>query len=113
MTPSKAQTNAAAAAAQTALISAANAAFIVEADKVIATAVTQGKFRVLLHPSKYVNFADICSYYQNLGYIVGTDPCPTFTFGPAQLFGYFWDQYWNNTCMCWCPKPCRVFISWK
>lgn len=116
-TPNKATVNAAALAAQLALKNAANAAFIADADIVIAEVEAQGKFKVKLPVLKPASMKDIATYYQALGYGAFYDQCSEWNEpmwpGPwSYPFGYFssFYPYWH---ICNCKQQCYITISWR
>jgi hypothetical protein len=117
-TPTKDTVNAAALAAQDALRIAANAAFVVDADNIIASAVAQGQFEVSLPVRSPASMLDISTYYQGLGYFASYDQCSywgqviwmnpytSYPFGGISS----WYPYWN---VCKCRTQCNIKISWK
>lgn len=110
-TPNKATVNATTTADKAAIVAAANDQFIADADLAIASAAELGKFKVSLIPSVNVDIATIVEYYTNLGYAVGSPTYPPYQ--PAQLFGYFWVNYWNGVRNYFSSKNTRIIISWN
>lgn len=122
-TPTAAAANAAALATMTALVTAANTAWINDANTVIENAMNvQGKFFVTLTITKHVSIHDIVVYFRNLGYHVhvpinqhefsGFDFLGGWSFGP--FFPYEWYipfLYERNFCNC--KNPCALVISWQ
>ena len=109
-------TNAAAAAARTALQTTADDNFIAAADAAIADKASQGHYLVALDLFENVNLQNIVTYYQNLGFIVSAPYPPNVGEQPAQLFGEFWTAYWRNQTFWFTingfPRPKTIFISW-
>lgn len=126
-TPTQAEANAAAIATMTALVTAANTAWINNANTIINNLINvQGKFSVGLTITPHVSIHDIVVYFSNLGYQVYVPP-QQHEFS-AYYFGggwtnfstnvYFcgnnwWNAYWNERNFCNCKNPCRVIISWQ
>lgn len=115
-TPPAFQTTAASTAAQVALVDAANALFIKNADLAIADKKSQGLYLVRLSLYEHVNLQYIVTYYQNFGYVVGAPLPSTIGNQPSDLFGSFWQDYWQNTTFFFAiygfGQPTEIFISW-
>jgi len=124
-TPTKAQSNAAAAASMDAIVTAANVQWQDSATQAIAQAVAQGKFSVGLYMTPRVSIHDIIQYFRALGYQIFVPPADhEFS---AYYFGYGWfglapDIYydgfdWVGWCkeknFCTCKNACHVIISWR
>lgn len=105
-----------------ALQSAADASFVSDAGDAILQAIALGHFLVTLTTDKNCNLQVIHDYFVALGYAVaypglgmkaGPQPFqPDGLFQPADLFGVFWFQYWQNHV----PNlhnPCRITLSWR
>lgn len=116
-TPTQAVVYAAALAAHIALKDAANAAFIADADAIIAAAAAKGKWSVGLPVLKPASFSDIAKYYMDLGYGVQFDQCTGWqipwdgqfpTQYPYGSFSSFYSFYY----ICGCKIPCNMIISW-
>ncbi len=100
--------------AEDALVAAANAKFIVDADQQIQAAIAQGRTEISITAFGYVKPHDIFKYYTNLGYNVDF---PDFrqgdAFQPVDLFGQFWIEYWNHTLLPpFAKNPVRILINW-
>lgn len=101
-------------AALAALKAADNANFIVDADKQITDAIALGKSEISATTFGDCDILDIFNYYANLGYhIEFPDLIQGQKFQPADLFGEFWIEFWNNTLI---PhnqmNPVRIIIRW-
>ena len=110
------QANADALAALAALETAANQRFIDAADAQILEAVDQGKmFATCITFEENANPKTIFDYYAALGYKISFPDFPLHDLSqqPAQLFGEFWINFWNNGMV---PsnmkKPIRIIIGW-
>lgn len=94
----------------------ANAKFIKAADIAIADAVSRGLFLVRLTLFEDVGLQYIVTYYQNLGYIVSAPLPPNVGEQPAQLFGQFWVDYWENPTFYFTqsglPMVTEIYITW-
>lgn len=115
-TPTKSQAQTDAQTAEDALVAAANQLFIDNTDVAIEAAIDQGEFFV--NSAAYDHNVDpraIFDYYTNLGYSVSFPDYPqNLALQPAQLFGEFWINYWNNNLVPNLKKyPIRFLISWK
>lgn len=116
-TPTQATVYADALAAHTALKDAANAAFVADADNIIAAVAAQGKYSVSLPVLKPASFSDIAQYYMNLGYGVQFDQCSGWQ---APWAGQFPTQYpygdfssfYSFFYVCSCKLQCKMTISW-
>lgn len=118
-TPDQPTVNAAAQAAQDAIRTAANSAFIADSDIVIQEMVAQGKFAVSLPAIKPASMKDIATYYRNLGYGVTYEWCSDwgcefqypfqYPFYPDYPF-YAYYAFWQ---VCTCKQHCKITISWK
>lgn len=99
-----------------AIIVAANNSFIAAADTAIADAASRGLHLVRLSLFDNVNLQDIVHYYQNLGYIVAAPLPPNVGEQPAQLFGQFWEAFWENPTFYFSingfPAITEIYISW-
>jgi hypothetical protein len=125
-TPTQAESNAAAKAAMTAIVTAANARWESDATNAIAAAVAQGKFEVGLVITKHVSIHDIVMYFNGLGYAVFVPPIShefnAYYFGGG-WYGLWtnvyydgfnwWNEWWNCRNFCSCKQPCTVVISWR
>lgn len=113
-TPSKAASNAASTTDLAALQADANARFIADANVLIDEATAQGKFFVYMTSFQYVDLEYINTYFFNLGYRVSF-PDANLTHGqPAELFGEFWDQFWqHNGVPPHLKNPTRVGLNWR
>lgn len=103
-------------AAKTALTTAADNAFIADADAQILKAIDQGVYFVHCKAFSEIDVQAIATYYANLGYAISF---PDFQAdllqvqGPAALFGQFWTNFWNNSNVPQGIKmPLRIIISW-
>lgn len=98
------------------LIVADNANFIAQVDVQIQEAIALGRFQISATTFGNVHPRDIVKYYGNLGYwIVFPDLIQGPNFQPADLFGEFWVNFWDNTLT---PlfkqrKPVRMVIGWS
>lgn len=112
----KSQAQTEAEAAQAALEATAAQLFIDAADAQIQEAIDQGKYFVnCLTHDENVDPKTIFDYYTNLGYGVSFPDYPqNLALQPAQLFGEFWINYWQNNLVPRVKKyPLRFLISWK
>jgi hypothetical protein len=95
---------------------AANASFIAAADLIIADASSRGLHLVRVTLFENVNLQDIVTYYQNLGYVVAAPLPPNVGEQPAQLFGEFWESFWENPTFYFSingfPAIREIYISW-
>jgi len=115
-TPTKSQAEADAQAAHDDLVEAACDLFIENTDLAIEAAIDQGVFFVNTSAfDKNVDPKVIFDYYTNLGYGVSFPDYPqNLMLQPAQLFGEFWINYWQNNLVPAAQKyPLRFLISWK
>jgi len=116
-TPPASTVNANATAAQTAIMSDAEATFIAAADIAIADSASRGLFQVRLTLNDYVNLQTIVTYYQNLGYVVAAPLPPNVGEQPAQMFGEFWEAFWQNPTFFFTingfPKITEIYINWS
>jgi hypothetical protein len=109
-------TNTNATAAQTALQDAANANFIAAADAAIADSASRGLYLVRVTLFENVNLQTIVTYYQDLGYLVSAPLPPNIGEQPSQLFGEFWEAFWNNQALFFTINGfstiTEIYISW-
>lgn len=113
-TQTKDQALAASNAALAALTSAANARFIAEADAVILEREAQGEKYVKLALIPHSNFTDLVEYYRSYGYLVAPPQLKDWQAGqPAQLFGPYWEAYWNKTPIYYDVMPTHIIIAWE
>lgn len=110
------QANSDALIAHTALVAAANQRFIDAADIQIQEAIVQGKYWVNCETfEENIDPKALFDYYAALGYKVSF---PDFTAHdlsqqPAQLFGEFWINFWNNGLIPSSTKlPLRIILGW-
>lgn len=101
-------------AQQTAIQTAADAIFIAAADAAIANAINFGKFTTTVSTFKGVNIQTVYYYYANLGYGVSFPDVPNNLYAnPAELFGFFLDQYYNNyIASLRLSNPLRITLYW-
>jgi hypothetical protein len=102
--------------AHDALVAAANARFIAAADIQITEAIARGVF--FANCETFETDIDpklIYDYYAALGYKISFPDLPLHDLSqqPAQLFGEFWINFWNNGLV---PKnmkhPIRIIFAW-
>jgi len=116
-TPTQATVYADALAAHAALKDTANAAFIADADTIIAAAVLRGKYKVTLPVLAPASFSDIAKYYMDLGYGVEFDQCSGWQIPwngqyPTQYpYGSF-SSFYSFFYVCSCKLQCKMIISW-
>lgn len=109
-TPTKDQAYADAVTAYTAIVDAATTQWEADATLMIQNAITLGQFNVTLETGPNVSMNDVQTYFTNLGYKVWI---PRYFRGqPAQLFGYFYEAYWEQKNICHCQAPCSITIVW-
>lgn len=102
--------------AQLATLQAAdNAIFIAAADVQITQAIALGQNYIATTTWGNVNTKDIFTHYHDLGYNCWFPDEPlSHGLVPAQMFGEFWEAFWNNTLFLANVKnPCRMIISWQ
>jgi hypothetical protein len=101
--------------ADAALVATANANFIAAVDAQIVQAIALGKFQVSATTFVNVHPRVIAQYYSNLGYWVQfPDLVQGPNFQPADLFGEYWVDFWNNTLFPFFgSKPARMVIGWS
>jgi hypothetical protein len=111
--------------------------FIVQSDLLIANAIAHDKLNCTLTLTKGVSASNVSKYYQDLGYSAlvgmqdnyGYDSISVNSPGvgyqnddynldqPADLFGYFYDQYWlgnpSTKQICDGIKPLYIYLSWQ
>lgn len=99
-----------------ALVAAANQRFIDDADAQIQEAIAQGKFFVNCTTfDANIDPKAIFDYYAALGYGVSFPDYSHHDLSqqPAQLFGAFWSNFWNNELVPAGMKlPLRIVIGW-
>lgn len=115
--PNAATANATSVADRTALQAAANANFISDSALAIANATSQGLFSVTLTTNENCNIVTLQTYFIGLGYQVAYpdrwNQDPQWWWGPAGLFGFWWDQYWlRDGIPPWARNPVRMKIIW-
>lgn len=98
-----------------ALQAADNAIFVANTDFQIAGAIALGLYQTAVLTWGNVDPKYAFNYYTNLGYkVILPDMSTTMTPNPAQLFGFFWEEFWNNQFVLLDLKnPVRMLISWK
>lgn len=98
-------------------VAAANQRFIDAADAQIQEAIDQGRFWVNCTTFEYdINPQTVFQHYADLGYKVSFPDFTTHDFSqqPAQLFGEFWINFWNNENVPANTKiPLRIVIGWR
>lgn len=98
------------------LVAAANARFIADADVQIQEAIAQGKFWINCTTFEAdLDPKAVFDYYAGLGYSVAFPDYSHHDLSqqPAQLFGAFWTNFWNNELVPKCLKvPLRIVIGW-
>lgn len=102
--------------AQLAILTAAdNTIFIAAADQQIAQAIDLGQYQISATTWGHVRTRDIYDHYHDLGYLIYFPDEPlSHNISPSELFGTFWEAWWNNTLFLANVKaPCRIIISWK
>jgi hypothetical protein len=115
-TPPASTVNATATAASTSIMTAIDNSFIAMADQAIADSASRGLFMVRLHLLDGMTLINVVNYYQNLGYVVAAPLPPNVGQQPSNLFGAFWQQYWENPTFffelngLYIPK--EIYISW-
>lgn len=113
-TQTKDQAQAASDAAKAALVAAANAQFIAEADAIILQREAQGEKFVKLALVPNSNLSDIIEYYKGYGYAVAPPKATQWQAGqPANLFGWFWEAYWNQNLALIDVESRTIIISWQ
>lgn len=99
-----------------ALVAAANQRFIDDADAQILEAIDQGKFWINCTTFEAdLDPQEIFDYYANLGYSIAFPDYSHHDLSqqPAQLFGAFWTNFWNNAQVPSGMKlPLRIVIGW-
>jgi hypothetical protein len=86
--------------------------FINAADLQILQATQLGKFEVLCVTYERINVKAIITYYQALGYKI-YNPETYNQNQPAELFGFFWEEFWNSVIPFYDKrKPLRIIIGW-
>lgn len=115
MSISEAAAKSASDAAKAALVAADNAIFITGADAQINQAIDLGQNYISATTWGNVSAKDIFMHYHDLGYTVWFPDEPlSHGLVPAQLFGEFWEAFWNNTLfLANTRNPCRMIISWQ
>jgi hypothetical protein len=116
--PSAIDAQAASALAKLMLQMEADTQFISQAAQAITNAENQGTFFVVLTTFENCNIMYLQNYLISLGYTISY---PQFgnpnisPFNPAQLFGWAWNNYWNNNEIVNQPyrNPVRMKIVWK
>lgn len=99
------------------LVAAANQRFIDAADAQIQEAIDQGRFFV--NCTSFEADLDpkaVFDYYAGLGYQVAFPDYTSHDLSqqPAQLFGEFWINFWNNDLVPAGMKlPLRIVIGWR
>lgn len=95
--------------------------FIANVATQTATAYTLGKNEITATTNKNVNLTNIYLYYTTLGYSVYFPDYANLHAGiwpgtynqPADLFGWFWVDYWANKINLFGIKnPARITLSW-
>lgn len=110
----KAQANTDANTAKTTIMSTADQNFINAADLQILQAVALGKFQILCISYDRIDMKAIIAYYQGLGYKIYNPEAYLNQAQPAELFGFFWDDFWNSVYpFSFRKKPIRLIINWK
>lgn len=104
--------------AHQALVDAANARFIAAADVQIQEAIDQGKYWIqCITFEQDLDPKYIFDYYATQeGYNVAFPDYSHHDLSqqPAQLFGEFWNNFWNNERVPRCLKtPLRIVIGWR
>ena len=105
-------------AARIILQAQADGQFLSQAAQAITNAEDQGVYFVVLTTFENCNIRTLQAYLQSLGYVISY---PEFQnpnlspWNPAQLFGWAWDNYWNNNEVVDQPirNPARMKMSWK
>jgi hypothetical protein len=100
-----------------ALETTANAQFIAQATEAIANATTNGLFSVTLTTFMNCNIVELQNYFISLGYQVAYpdrwNNYPSWWWGPAELFGFWWYDYWlRNGTPPFLYNPVRMKIIW-
>lgn len=116
--PNRSTANSDALANQALIVSAADQVFIDDATIAILDAIDLGKFEVYLTTSEPQNVQTLHDYFVSLGYMVGypglgMKPGSFISqFEPAQLFGQYWEMFWQHS---FPPlkNPTRMVISWR
>jgi len=115
-TPTKTQANAASTAAQNAIETAALNQFIADIDQLIETAESEGLFKVNINMAPNVDPKAVFDYFTGLGYTVTFvntfNPANSPSNNPAQLFGQFLIDFFNNFGLRNPTTVYRVVISW-
>jgi hypothetical protein len=116
-TPTKSQANAASTATQTAIGTAAFNQFISDINQLIATAETQGLFQVNINMAPNVDPEEVFNYFTGLGYTVSFvntfNPANSPSNNPAQLFGQFLVDFFNNFNLSNPATVYRVVVAWN
>lgn len=115
MSESASAANAASQTALTAIQVAANTQFYANVDAQIAQAQAQGLFEINATTSQNVDLPTVFNYYVALGYAVYFPDYPaSLDNQPQQLFGQYWEAYWNNILsLVPLKNPARINISWQ
>ncbi len=122
-TPTAAAAQAASMATLTALVNAANLAWINDANTIITNAMNvQGKSFVSLAVTKHVSIHDIVVYFRALGYFIHVPNVDHQFYGLDFLGGWDYGQYYEYAWFvpfsyqrnfCNCKNNCKLVISWK
>lgn len=115
MSLTKTQAELDAQAALDALVAADNALFIAAIDAQILEAIDLGHFYVSSTTWGNVDAKTIFEYYVALGYFVYFPDFPQCqNWSPSNLFGPFWEAFWNHTLFPRTAKnPIRLIIAFK
>ncbi len=116
-TPNATTVNTTATTAQTAIMTAVDNAWIAAADIAVADAASRGLFMVRLSIDvDNLNLQAIVAYYEGLGYIVSAPLPPNVGQQPSNLFGSFWQEFWQNPTFFFTLNgifiPKEIYLSW-
>lgn len=101
---------------------ASDAIFIANVAIQVATADTLGQNAITATTNKNINLTNIYMYYVTLGFNVyfpdyanqHAGVWPGLYNQPADLFGWFWVDYWANKINLFgVQNPCRITLSWE
>lgn len=97
------------------LVAADNAIWITNTDKQIQDAIGLGLYQTTVLTWGNVDAMVVFKYYVDLGYLIYLPDMPqNLNLQPAQLFGTYWEAFWNHTLFINAgTNPVRMVITWK
>lgn len=115
-TPTKDAANAASTASQSAIDTQTFNQFVTDINQLISVAEIQGLFQVNINIAQNIDATELFNYFTGLGYSVVFvnvfNPANAPSNNPAQLFGSYLEDFFNNANLSNPTTAYRVIISW-